>query len=86
MPESEVCAELECEFEAVLAGQFIDDVINPLLRTADVDSHQDTPTEVLHTILLGVVKYYWGQTVYILDKAHLLDTFRLILNPSTNMD
>ncbi|KIO06285.1 hypothetical protein M404DRAFT_139135 [Pisolithus tinctorius Marx 270] len=37
------------------------------------------PTEILHTILLSIVKYYCGQTVYILDKAHLLDTFQTCL-------
>ncbi|KIO08465.1 hypothetical protein M404DRAFT_134486, partial [Pisolithus tinctorius Marx 270] len=85
IPESEVCAQLEREFEAALAGRSVDDVINPLLGMAGVNIHQDTPTEILHTILLGVVKYYWGQTVYILDKAHLLDTFQTRLE-SINKD
>ncbi|KIK80276.1 hypothetical protein PAXRUDRAFT_15881 [Paxillus rubicundulus Ve08.2h10] len=85
MPELEVRALLEREFEAALAGQSIDDIINPLLGMAGVNINQDMPTEILHTILLGVVKYYWGQTVYILNKAHLLSTFQTRLE-SINKD
>ncbi|KAF9229198.1 hypothetical protein BS17DRAFT_792175 [Gyrodon lividus] len=77
IPEAEVCAELEHEFEVVLAGWFVDDIINPLLGMAGIDIHQDMPMEVLHTILL--------RTVYILNKAHLLGTFQTPLE-SINKD
>jgi len=31
-------------------------------------------------VLLGVVKYFWGQTVYLLEKAKLMDLFQTRLD------
>ncbi|KAG1724735.1 hypothetical protein EDB19DRAFT_1644397 [Suillus lakei] len=76
MPESEVTAALEKEFEELLRGATLDDALNPLLGMNGINMHLDTPTEILHTILLGVVKYFWGQTVFLLEKAKLLHIFQ----------
>lgn len=45
----------------------------------------DTPTEILHTVLLGVVKYYWGQTMFLLEKSKSLRDFQMRLD-SVNSD
>jgi hypothetical protein len=37
--------------------------------------HMDTPTEILHTVLLGVVKYFWGQSVWVMGKNKTMATF-----------
>ncbi|KAG1873405.1 hypothetical protein C8R48DRAFT_594331, partial [Suillus tomentosus] len=79
-PESEVKAILNKELEDLLRGSALDDAINPLLGVEGFNVHQDTPTEILHTVLLGVVKYFWGQTVFLLEKAKLLDLFQTRLD------
>ncbi|KAH7928239.1 hypothetical protein BV22DRAFT_974816, partial [Leucogyrophana mollusca] len=76
IPESKVKTKLEKEFEDLLNGDSLEDVINPLLGMEGMNIHLDTPTEILHTVLLGVVKYFWGQTVFLLEKSKLLNVLQ----------
>lgn len=42
--------------------------------------HLDTPIEILHTVLLGSVKYYWRFTCKLLDDGGRADIFRMRFN------
>ncbi|KAG9120870.1 hypothetical protein FRC07_003415 [Ceratobasidium sp. 392] len=64
----EATSILQKEFENDLAGL----PMNPLLG---FDVHKDTPLEILHTVLLGAVKYYWRFTYKILESDHKNGTF-----------
>ncbi|OAX34515.1 hypothetical protein K503DRAFT_794145 [Rhizopogon vinicolor AM-OR11-026] len=76
LPDSDIDATLQKKFEELLNGRQLDGAINPLLGMHGLDIHMDTPTEILHMILLGVVKYFWGQTVFLLEKAKFLHIFQ----------
>ncbi|KAI9463504.1 hypothetical protein HD554DRAFT_2124595 [Boletus coccyginus] len=76
MQEHEVKATLEKELDELLGGRGLEDMINPLLGMDGMNIHMDTPTEILHTILLGVVKYFWAQTIHLIEKAKLLNLFQ----------
>ncbi|KAI5988836.1 hypothetical protein EDC04DRAFT_2873238 [Pisolithus marmoratus] len=90
LQEIEIKAMLEKELTELLGGKGLDDVINLLLGMEGINVHMDTPMEILHTILLGIVKYFCGQTI-----AKLLDLFQSCLDsiehdmlnaPNLNLD
>ncbi|KAI0750509.1 hypothetical protein C8Q74DRAFT_1211986 [Fomes fomentarius] len=67
-------------YDELMKKQKSSTLINPLLDLEGLDVHRDTPVEPLHTHLLGVVKYFWAQTVWALDKQGKFTTFQARLN------
>ncbi|KZP11281.1 hypothetical protein FIBSPDRAFT_899076 [Athelia psychrophila] len=53
-PIDEIVSELCSWFESQPGKK-----MNPLLSVQGLDPTQDTPVEILHTVLLGIVKYVW---------------------------
>ncbi|KAI0795998.1 hypothetical protein C8Q75DRAFT_791117 [Abortiporus biennis] len=60
--ENDIQKQLDDILSDLLGQSTLEDLINPLLGMQGVNIHLDTPTEILHTILLGVVKYFWVNT------------------------
>ncbi|KAI6116976.1 hypothetical protein EV401DRAFT_2058010 [Pisolithus croceorrhizus] len=56
LQESKIKAMLEKELTELLGGKGLNNIINPLLGMESINIHMDTPTEILHTILLGIAK------------------------------
>ncbi|KAJ3727978.1 hypothetical protein C8R42DRAFT_755961 [Lentinula raphanica] len=57
LTEVEITAKLQEWFENQPGNK-----MNPLLDITGLDPSQDTPVEILHTVLLGIVKYVWAMT------------------------
>ncbi|KDQ25284.1 hypothetical protein PLEOSDRAFT_1027446, partial [Pleurotus ostreatus PC15] len=47
----------------MVSANIPDNPFSPVWRIKGLDPHQDTPVEVLHTVLLGFVKYLWRDAV-----------------------
>ncbi|KAG2353131.1 hypothetical protein BDR07DRAFT_1454650 [Suillus spraguei] len=71
MSEAEVTAALEKEFEKLLQGNKIEDTFNPLLGMNGLDMHMDTPTEILHTVLLGILMNIFQTCLQSIDTDRL---------------
>ena len=82
LSEPEIRAVLVAELETLLKKcsinplirmpgmyEFYADGILLLMVLTGYNIHLDTPTEILHTVLLGVVKYYWAQSIWYLKNC-----------------
>ncbi|KAG9093298.1 hypothetical protein FRC06_011576 [Ceratobasidium sp. 370] len=71
MPMIDITKQLRHEFADVTSHP----MMNPLLEVEGLDIHLDTPTEILHTLLLGITKYLWVEAVHAMDKSKQFDLF-----------
>ncbi|KAG9080550.1 hypothetical protein FRC06_006451, partial [Ceratobasidium sp. 370] len=71
MPMPEITQQLRTEFSELANAQ----TMNPLLKVEGLDIHIDMPTEILHTLLLGIAKYLWVEAVHVMDKNKTFDLF-----------
>ncbi|KAJ7127607.1 hypothetical protein C8R44DRAFT_616458, partial [Mycena epipterygia] len=46
-----------------LRDEMPENLFNPVLSILDFDANSDSPVEILHVMLLGVVKYWWRDAV-----------------------
>ncbi|KZV76151.1 hypothetical protein PENSPDRAFT_747853 [Peniophora sp. CONT] len=50
-------------FTKLRRGRSFEELMNPILSMADFNPHTDTPVEILHVVLLGIIKYFWRDAV-----------------------
>ena len=93
LSEPEIQAILAEELEALLKKcginpligmpgtyEFYVNSISSLMTLTGYNIHLDTPMEILHTVLLGVVKYYWAQSIwYLKSRSKSLSLFQTCL-------
>ncbi|KIJ51704.1 hypothetical protein M422DRAFT_157275, partial [Sphaerobolus stellatus SS14] len=78
-----VSASIQKELQEWLQNQT--ETMKPLLSIPGLDPTQDTPTEPLYTILLGVIKYIWSITCSTIVEANNLSMLQARLT-SVNTD
>ncbi|KZV61610.1 hypothetical protein PENSPDRAFT_693254 [Peniophora sp. CONT] len=50
-------------FARLRRGRSFQELINPIFQLQGFNVHTDTPVEILHVVLLGIIKYFWREAV-----------------------